>query len=134
MFKKTRIYSFEKLTLSLSGMRIREEYEIVRDGDTALLSHYTVMYSGGEDNRRLEQRTETACDEIIGILNDCDILKWDGFNGKNPPGVLDGIMFSFNAELNDGKTVHASGSNNFPKHYRDFTNSLYEILRRSEEK
>lgn len=130
MFNKRKIHSFEKLTLSLSGMRIREEYEIVRSGDKAQLSRYTVVYSDGEDNRRLEQRAEADCDEVIEILNNCGILQWDGFYGKNPPGVLDGTMFSLEAELNDGRTVRASGSNNFPKHYHDFTNALYEILRR----
>lgn len=134
MFNKRKIYSFEKLTLLLSGMRIREEYEIIRNGDMAQLSRYTIVYSDGEDNRRLEQRADTDYTEIIGILNDCGVLQWDGFYGKNPPGVLDGTMFSLKAEVNDGKTVRASGSNNFPKHYRDFTNALYEILWRAEEK
>ena len=52
MFKKRTIDSFEKLTLSLSGMRNREEYEIVRNGDMAQLNRYTIEYSGGLDNRR----------------------------------------------------------------------------------
>lgn len=134
MFKKEKIYSFELIALSLSGMRIMEEYEIIRCGNKAQLSRYTVMYSGGEDRRRLEQRAETDCDEIIALLNDCAVLKWDGFYGKNPPSVLDGTMFSFRAEINDGRKIRASGSNNFPKHYRDFTNALYDILRRDEEK
>lgn len=133
MIKKRKIYSFEKLTLSLSGMRIREEYEIVRNGDKAQLSRYTVVYSSGKDKRRLEQIADADRTEIIGIFNDCGILQWDGFYGKNPPGVLDGTMFSFEAEVNDGRMIRARGSNNFPKHYRDFTNALQEILRRAEE-
>lgn len=132
MFNKEKINSFEKITLSLSGMRIREEYEIICIDDRAQLSRYTIMYSDGKDNRRLEQRVDADCDEIIGILNNCNILKWDGFYGKNPPHVLDGTMFNFSAKVNDGKTINASGSNNFPKNYWEFQNALYDILRRDE--
>ena len=133
MFNKEKINSFKKITLSLSGMRIREEYEIIRIDDRAQLSRYTIMYSDGKDNRRLEQRVDADCDEIIGILNNCNILKWDGFYGKNPPGVLDGTMFSFEAKVNEERTIHARGSNNFPKNYWEFQNALYDILRRDEE-
>lgn len=132
MFNKEKIKSFEKITLSLSGMRIREEYELVRNGNKAQLSRYTVVYSGGKDDRRLEQRVDVDRAEIIGILNNCNILKWDGFYGKNPPHVLDGTMFNFSAKVNDGRTINASGSNNFPKNYWEFQNALYDILRRDE--
>lgn len=88
MFKKEKIYSFELITLSLSGMRIMEEYEIIRSGNKAQLSRYTVMYSGSEDRRRLEQRAETDCDEIIKILNGCGVMKWDGFYGRTLPAFL----------------------------------------------
>lgn len=133
MFKKRKIDSFQKLTLSLSGMRISEEYEIVRSGNIARISRYTIVYSGGKDNRRLEQKADADCAEIVEILNACGVLQWDGFCGKNPPGVLDGTMFSLEAELNGGTTIRASGSNNFPKHYHDFISALREILRRTEE-
>ena len=37
-------------------------------------------------------------------------------------------MFSFTATVNGGRRLNADGSNNFPKHYRDFTDVLYRML------
>ena len=37
-------------------------------------------------------------------------------------------MFSLNAVVNGGKIIRAEGSQNFPKHYRNFTDGLYEML------
>jgi hypothetical protein len=123
-----KIYSIGKILLRLSGMRVTEEYEIVCNNDRAELSLYVFYYTNGEEKRRLEKRAETDIDLIINLLNECKVIKWDGFFGKNPPGLLDGTMFRFEAEVNDGMKIYAHGSNNFPKHYRDLTKALYEIL------
>lgn len=126
--KKEKIISFEKLTLRLSGMRMTEEYEIICDNGRAMLSLYTILYDGGEDQRKLEKSAETDCASVVRLLNDCGVVKWDGFVGKNPPFVLDGTMFTFEAQINDGRKIRAHGSNNFPKHFREFRNFLYEQL------
>lgn len=129
MFSKEKITSFKKITLKLSSMRVAEEYEILCGNSSAELSLYTVLYSNGEDNRRLEKRVEAGSAEILKILNECNVINWDGFEGKNPPHILDGTMFTFEAEVNDGKKIYASGSNKFPKHYREFLNLLNELLK-----
>ena len=123
-----KIYSFNKILLRLSGMRVSEEYELICKNDRAELSLYVFYYTSGEEERRLEKRTETDLESIINLLNDCKVIKWDGFFGKNPPGLLDGTMFRFEAEVNDGMRIYAHGSNNFPKHYRDFIDYLYKLL------
>lgn len=128
MFNKEKITSLKKLTLTLSGMRVTEEYEIIGANGRAELSLYTIIYSHGKDERRLEKRAETDIDEIISILNECRVYKWDGFNGKNPPHVLDGTMFTLKAEINNDEKIYAHGSNNYPKNYREFMNHLYELL------
>lgn len=128
MFDKEKIISFERITLRLSGMRMTEEYETTAEDDRARLCRYAVLYSDGEDRRRLEESVITDTAAVIGILNDCNIMRWDGFVGKNPPFVLDGVMFTFEAAVNNGRVIRASGSNNFPKHFNTFRNFLFEQL------
>lgn len=126
---KKNITSFEIVTLRTSGMRFVCEYEIVMKDAEAEVSEYGIRFSGSEDKRVLERRAVISEQQALKLLNDCRILSWDGFFGSHPRGVKDGIMFSFKAVINDGRIIKADGSQNFPKHYRDFTDGLYEILR-----
>jgi len=128
MFKREIISSFSEVKLRLSGMRITEVYEIICRGKEAELSQYWLSYENHEDNYNLQKRVTVPASEFIETLNRCNVIKWDGFSGKNPPHVLDGTMFDFEATVNDGRRIHANGSNNFPKHYRDFTDALYQML------
>ena len=132
MFKRETITAFSEIRLRISGMRTTEVYEILCSGDKAQLSLYWLSYENHEDNYHLQKRVSVPAGDVIGVLNQCGVIRWDGFSGKNPPGLLDGTTFLFTALVNDGRKLYASGSNNFPKHYRDFTDALYEILRRSE--
>ena len=127
--KGTQIVSFEIITLHTSGMRYTGEAEIVMKDGKAEVSQYAIRYTQGENIRVLEKRA--VCDEqkMLKLLNDCKLLSWDGFNGPHPKGVLDGTMFTLNAVVNGNQKIHASGSENFPKHYRDFKDGLYNIFR-----
>lgn len=128
MFKREIITSFSEIRLRLCGMRITEVYEILCRGDEAELSHYLLSYENHEDNYHLQKRVTLPAGDMVDILNQWGVIKWDGFYGKNPPGILDGTMFRFSATVNGDRKLHADGSNNFPRHYRDFTNALYQLL------
>ena len=127
MFRRKKTESFTLVSLSVSSMRNREIYEITDGGDRAVLKLYTGFFARDE---KPEPDKEATCDKecIIRLLNDCDVLSWDGFSGKNPRGVRDGYMFTFKAELNGGTKVYASGSNNFPRHYRKLRDNIIQIL------
>lgn len=128
-----KIETFEIINLKESGMRMSVEYEILNKGDIAEVSEYEIRYrTGGGDERVLMLRSNKDIESMLKILNDCKIASWDGFYGKHPKFVLDGTMFRFNATVNGGKTISASGSENFPKHYHEFTHALYEILKDAE--
>ena len=122
------IESFEIVALHTSGMRHVTDYEIVTKEGKAEVSPYAVGYRDGEEERHLEKRA--VCEEAaaLKLLNECRLLSWDGFRGPHPKGVEDGTMFTFKATVNGGKEIRAAGSQNFPRHYRDFTNGLYKIL------
>ncbi len=126
--KETQIVSFGIVTLRTSGMRYTGETEIVMKDGKAVVSQYEIRFSQGEDIRTLEKQAVCDSEKVLKLLNNCKLLSWDGFNGPHPKGVLDGTMFILKAVVNGDKKIYASGSQNFPKHYRDFTNGLYEIL------
>ena len=126
--KHTRIETFGIITLRESGMRGSAEYEIVMKGEEAEISFYRIRYTQGSDSRELERRAVCSKDTLIGLLNDCDILSWNGFVGKHPRGVLDGTMFTFSADVGQDKKIFAHGSENFPGHYREFVNGLNKHL------
>lgn len=126
--KKPLITSFSEITLTVSGMRFAEEYVIKCNGSKTDISHYAKLFINGEDKRELKKSVTVATDLVITELNNCGVMRWDGFRGKNPPGVLDGYMFSFDALVNDGAKIYASGSNNYPRHYREFRDWLYKVL------
>lgn len=111
-------------------MRGSTEYEIVMKDGKAEVSFYWIKYTQGKDSRELDRRAVCDRETVIGLLNECNILSWNGFVGKHPKGVLDGIMFTFNAVVGDDEKIYAHGSENFPKHYRDLTHGLYEILKK----
>ena len=123
-----KIESFATVTLRTSGMRGATEYEIMMKNGNAELSRYGVRYQDGAQLRVLEQRAECSEERMLRLLNDCQLLKWDGFDGPHPRGVLDGTIFRLDAVVNGGRSIRAQGSQSFPKHYRDFTDGLYAVL------
>ena len=131
--KDEPISSFSFITLRVSGMRFTYEDEILMKDDMAELTRYRIVFGQGKDNREAESKVLCDKERIIKLLNDCRIFSWNGFSGKHPKNVSDGIMFNLHAIIND-KKVSASGSENFPKHYLEFTNGLNEILRENDDR
>ncbi len=127
-----RIESVQHVLLRESGMRGIVEREILIDGGSAEISSYLIRYNGEKDERVLQQRAVHPAEDVIRLLNDCGVFAWTGFHGAHPRGLLDGIMFRFEAAVNGGQTIRADGSANFPKHYRDFTDGLYCMLNETE--
>lgn len=122
------VTSLGSLLLRLSGMRFTIEYEIVTRGDEAELSLYEIRFTDGADRRRLEKRTCCPAEEILAVLNRCEVLCWDGFFGRHPKHVTDGTMFTLTADVNGGRRIRAEGSQNFPKHFREFEDALRLLL------
>ena len=124
----TPVESFEYVILRLSGMRFTNEYEILKKEDVAEISQYEIRYNKDVDERILEKQVLCEEETILQLFNDCKLLSWDGFVGKHPKGVSDGIMFTLEAVLNDRK-IYAHGSENFPRHYREFVDGINDLLK-----
>lgn len=128
IFKGEPITSFTEVKLKTSGMRGSMVWEMLPVEDGAQISCYWVRYEQGEEELVLEERVVCAESEALQLLNDSGVSSWNGFHGEHPKGVLDGIMFRFEATVNDGLTVYADGSANFPAGYRAFTDGVYALL------
>ena len=126
--RQIEIQSFDTVTLEVIGMRFHETYEIINEPPYATVSRYRNVFIDGED--RLELDCMVTCDsrEILELLQSCSVEKWDGFHGKHPKGVKDGIMFNFMAVVNDGLEIRAEGSENFPDHFLEFRGALDKLL------
>lgn len=129
-FKKKQVGTFDKVTIRESGMRVTEEYEIVNNGDICEISLYQLIPVSGtyEDKRTLMQSAEYDTQKLITLMNNCGFASWNGFEGKHPKNVSDGIMFRLEAEINDGEKIKAHGSENFPKGYKEFMREIRTIL------
>ena len=123
-----KIESFEIVTLRLSGMRFTTEYEIVMKDKDAEVVEFAIRYDKGKDQRVPQRQTVCSADRILKLLNDCELISWDGFHGQHPKGVKDGIMFSLKATVNGDRKIQAEGSENFPKHFRELRDGLHAIL------
>lgn len=122
------IESFENITLNISGMRFRSVYEIRMNDDKAEITEYNIRFVDKEDKKEVESQILCDKEEILKLLNDCELSRWDGFVGNHPKDVSDGIMFTLEATVNGGQSIYAHGSENFPEHYRDLTERLRGLL------
>ena len=126
-YRKT-VTSIESMTLTLQGMRGANVYEIAEvDGKTEL-RRFRKVYSNVEDILELEASATCDTKDFIELMNNCSVIRWDGFHGKHPKNVMDGIMFDFTATVNGGQTIHADGSANYPKGYNEFVRELNKML------
>ncbi len=120
------VTSVETMTLTLRGMRGGYVYKF--EVDVAELRRYREIYRDGDDELVLESSVSCGVQTMIELMNTCGILRWDGFHGKHPKNVSDGIMFWFEATVNGGQMIHAEGSANFPRGYHEFVRTLDAIL------
>ena len=108
-------------------MRVTVEYEIL-NGDAIQISRYRICYTDGENVRELEKSVSCSKEIMLELLISCSIVNWNGFYGKHPKNVRDGDMFKFFAYVNDGQTIRAEGSANYPKGYHEFIRTLNQML------
>ena len=123
------VTSIESIFIKVSGMRFRCEYEVSTKDGNAKIELYQIKIRDKQDVRELEASAQMPLDEMLGLCNRCEIMRWDGFFGAHPKNVRDGEMFDLEASLNGGVRVRAEGSANFPKHYNEFMHELDKTLR-----
>ena len=108
---------FVSFSFTHTGMSTDECYLYsVQQTEEGVRLYTEELFSGG-------QIVDTVIDEPVleqlsGIAEKYRMIRWDGFDKKNRR-VSDGSRFVLSAELSDGRTISASGSNKFPEGYAD---------------
>lgn len=128
-FGSEKITDFEYIRIHLSGMRSQSGYEIHCRGSETEILHYSIRYRDGEECKEPESIAVCATAAVLNILNECGFLSWDGFHGRHPRRVKDGVMFRLEASVNGGRLIKAGGSENFPKHFQDLMGWIKGALR-----
>ena len=65
-------------------------------------------------------------DKLKDLYLKYDVYNWNGFN-KSPKNIMDGKTFNIKFVFEDGNNCYASGSNAFPKNYKEFKDEM-EVL------
>lgn len=106
----------------------------MRGGYMAPLSYEVTLTGDGyviaENEGRPRPLDPSLAAEMIRVVEECGMKRWDGFRGSNPY-VLDGESFSLTMEFSDGTTVYASGENSFPDGYGEASARLDEIFEKA---
>lgn len=66
-------------------------------------------------------------EEVISLLKQLKVGKWNGFNGSNPD-MLDGYSFTMSADFEDGAHLYCCGENNFPDGFFELRDQLRKIF------
>lgn len=126
--QKKIITSVQEASLKIMGMRGTNLYKVNNNDGEITVERYQERYR--DDSFRFEPDKSISCsmENIVDIMNECNVMRWNGFFGKHPRNVSDGDMFNFTAIVNEGLTIRAEGSANFPKGYHEFIRTLNEML------
>ena len=114
-------------------MRGEYGFEAKAEGECVRLTRYRVRYGKGGDERVPEMSALCAQSELAALFDRFLVPLWNGFRGPHPPDVRDGLQFSLEAELENGRRVRASGSENFPPAFSGFERGLDELLKAGSE-
>ena len=110
-------------------MRYVYEYIIRMNGQKAEVSRHRPEFRDGEEESVSECSVLCDFEQILKLLNRCKVLSWDGFEGKRPKGILDGITFYLYGIVNDGRKIEARGSQRFPYRFYEFRDALYSMVK-----
>ncbi|MBQ9976158.1 MAG: hypothetical protein IJP16_06570 [Clostridia bacterium] len=125
---KRNVNTVEEMTLTQRGMRGGTVYKIENKDGRVELRRYREIYSGEETALEPEGSAVCEAEAFVELMNSCGVMQWNGFHGKHPKNVSDGITFSLTATVNGGESITADGSARYPKGYLDFVRALGGML------
>ena len=125
------VQEFKRVVTNSSSVMTVFEGERLEKGITLV---YSVEMMGSKNRRTVVRELKGGADllaKVDSLWTEGKVSRWAGFQGENPPGVLDGGGFRFDATLTDGTRFHAYGSNNYPEGYRIFNKGICDMTTKS---
>ena len=124
-----KVTDFDEIFLTTSpGRGKTTRYIIVCDDDETEISIKVTTSAKGDNGSTISGVCDT--EDMIELLNDCEVLSWDGFDEVDKKSS--GIEFDFEAVIN-GKEIEAEGRGKYPKNFEDFVEGVEELLVGSED-
>ena len=70
--------------------------------------------------------SQNEWDQVVKLINDCGVRKWDGFDEFDESSVSG---FSFEAEDEEGNILWAQGAGSFPEGFEDFEKGIRTVFK-----
>ncbi len=87
-----------------------------------------LIYENRDEDKTKKRKLDAELNsEISDIFERLKVYSWDGFD-ESDNDVLDGMGFTLYAKFSDGRVIHATGSNAFPKNYDKFGREMRELF------
>lgn len=120
--KSKKVTDFEEIHFSTSPGRGKStRYTIINEGDETEIT--ISVSSSAKGKKSNKEKGSCSTEEMIELLNDCDILSWDGFDEEDEDGTLE---FEFEGTIN-GKEIEAEGRGAYPKNFEDFIDGVEDL-------
>ena len=121
--KSKEVTDFDTITFTTSPGRGKSTRYIItkRSKNTKISINVTTSARGGGEDGDEEGYCST--EEMIKLLNDCEVLSWDGFDEEDEDGTL---IFKFEGTIN-GKEIEAEGRGAYPKYFEDFVDGVEDL-------
>lgn len=128
-----------KFQLGLSGTAYKSgfNYTARLKNDELYVHMYYHTAKGFVEKKRAVTGDKQFLQDLAGVIKEQKLYQWNGFH-KSPPHILDGDGFGFYAVYNNGKEepeyIEASGSNAFPKDFRQKSQAVGDFFKDNIEK
>ena len=121
--KSKEVTDFEEIYFTTSpGRGKTTRYIITNEGEETKISiSVTTSAKNGSGDR--SEKGYCSTEEMIKLLNDCEVLSWDGFDEEDEDGTL---IFKFEGTIN-GKEIEAEGRGAYPKYFEDFVDDVEDL-------
>ena len=123
--------------LGCSGPKKESEVEFLEyrvsgynPGYDIQLNEGKIIYENFDEGKKGKYRAnEEVVSNLLEEFNKLDIYSWNGYREADDE-VLDGMGFTLYVKFPDGSVINASGSNKFPKNFREFDTFMQSLMKK----
>ena len=125
--KSKKVTDFEEIYFTTSPGRGKStRYIIINEGEETKIT-ISVSTSARDGSGDRSEKGYCSTEDMIELLNDCDVLSWNGYDKKGDKDM----DFSFEGTIN-GEEIEAKGKMAYPKNFEDFVDGVEDLCEESD--